>query len=304
MSALIDQTIERLYALNVGVIGTGAQRHERPHKPILLLVILDLLDAGLATPDCIEWNAAIRERFTTYFEKVKKADDRDTPENPFYYLSGDGFWQAFRRSPSGPSPLASTPLVRDSGQVFARLSDGVELIFADDANRPLLRQALVSRYFPAEAATLLTSPDVLEEGQRPYAVDTEQDAPGRSAGFRKKVSEVYDHQCAACGLRLRLPGSDIALVDAAHLIPFSVSFNDHPSNGLALCKNHHWAMDRSLIAPAPSGVWKVSRVLIGHRSTGEAELVKLADHPVFPPADEAFSPDPAALQWRLERLIA
>ena len=127
-------------------------------------------------------------------------------------------------------------MVRDSGQVFALLADGVQLIFADSANRPLLRQALVSRYFPAEAHTLLAAPDVLEEERRPYAVDTGPDAPGRSAGFRKKVSEVYDHQCAACVLRLRLPGSDIALVDAAHLIPFSVSFNDHPSNGLALCK--------------------------------------------------------------------
>jgi len=31
---------------------------------------------------------------------------------------------------------------------------------------------------------------------------------------------------------------------ATHLIPFSESRNDHPTNGLALCKNHHWAMDR------------------------------------------------------------
>jgi len=51
-------------------------------------------------------------------------------------------------------------------------------------------------------------------------------------------------------------------------------------------------------------VWKVSRVLIGHRSTGEAELVRLADHPVLPPADEAYRPDPTAMQWRVERLIA
>jgi putative restriction endonuclease len=93
-------------------------------------------------------------------------------------------------------------------------------------------------------------------------------------------------------------------VDAAHLIPFAESGNDHPTNGIALCKNHHWAMDRHLIAPTPVGVWKVSRVLIGHRSTGEAELVRLADHPVLPPADEAYRPDPTAMQWRVERLIA
>jgi hypothetical protein len=38
--------------------------------------------------------------------------------------------------------------------------------------------------------------------------------------------------------------------------------NDKPDNGLALCPNHHWAMDRFLIAPCPhprhrAGVWRV-----------------------------------------------
>ncbi len=28
-----EQAVEALYNLNVGVIGTGADRHERPHKP-------------------------------------------------------------------------------------------------------------------------------------------------------------------------------------------------------------------------------------------------------------------------------
>jgi putative restriction endonuclease len=303
MGALLDQTIERLYALNVGVIGTDALRHERPHKPLLLLAVLDLLDTGLATPDCIEWNAALRERFSAYFEKVKKADDRDTPENPFHYLASEGFWQVFRRTPAGPAPQETTPLVRDSGQLFARLVDGMDHVFADAANRHRLRHALVARYFPAQASVLFTAPVVREE-LLPYDAEAEPEAPGRSAGFRKKVAEVYDHQCAACGLRLRLPGSDIALVDAAHLIPFAVSFNDHPSNGLALCKNHHWAMDRSLIAPHPEGRWVVSRVLISHRSSGEAELAKLQDKPLLPPADEAFCPAVNAMRWRVERLAA
>jgi putative restriction endonuclease len=303
MSARIDHTIERLYNLNVGVIGRGAERHERPHKPLLLLAVLDLIDAGLATPDCIEWNPALRERFGGYFEKVKKADDRETPENPFHHLSSEGFWQVFRRTPAGAVPHETTPLVRDSGQVFARLGDGVDRVFADAANRHRLRQALVSRYFPAQAAGLLAAPVVREE-LLSYDAEAEPELPGRSAGFRKKVSEVYDHQCAACGLRLRLPGSDIALVDAAHLIPFAVSFNDHPSNGLALCKNHHWAMDRSLIAPHPEGRWVVSRVLIPHRSSGEAELAKLQDKPLLPPGDEAFRPAPEAMRWRVARLVS
>lgn len=55
------------------------------------------------------------------------------------------------------------------------------------------------------------------------------------------------------------------------------------------------------IEPAPC---VVVRGLIGHRSTGKAELVPLTDHPVLPPADDAYRPDPAAMQWWVERLIA
>ncbi|WP_346189974.1 HNH endonuclease [Rubritalea halochordaticola] len=43
---------------------------------------------------------------------------------------------------------------------------------------------------------------------------------------------------APCGLRIRLPGGH-TVVDAAHIIPFSESQDDHPRNGIALCKNHH-----------------------------------------------------------------
>jgi hypothetical protein len=43
----LNATIEKLYALNAGVIGQGIERHERPHKPVLLLAVFDLIAADL-----------------------------------------------------------------------------------------------------------------------------------------------------------------------------------------------------------------------------------------------------------------
>lgn len=110
------------------------------------------------------------------------------------------------------------------------------------------------------------------ERTEPY----EELPPGRDAAFRRVVLEVYDYTCAACGERLLL-GQDM-LVEAAHIIPFSVGRNDKPTNGLALCPNHHWAMDRYLIAPCPDttrreGVWRVSRRL-DNRIHGQRELIE------------------------------
>ncbi|MCH7224534.1 HNH endonuclease [Haloferula sp. A504] len=90
----------------------------------------------------------------------------------------------------------------------------------------------------------------------------------------------------------------------AHLIPFSESHNDHPTNGLALCKNHHWAMDRDLIAPCPDHRWRVSAVLDPRRSTGERELHHPAGQSVLLPKDPAFHPDGEGLAWRCGRLSA
>ena len=301
---LLDQTVERFYELNVGLVGTGSSQHERPHKPVLLLVVLELLDEGLATPELVEWDATLRERFSRYFEEVRAEDDRDSPENPFRYLVGDGFWQVLHRTPAGSVAHQGEIRIRDSGSVFGRFVDGVDRIVADPKNRAILRQALVSRYFPKQAARVLALPHHLDLAPAAETTESEDASIGRTAGFRRKVTEAYDHQCAACGLRIRLPDQDTAFVDAAHLIPFSLSYNDHPTNGIALCKNHHWAMDRNLIAPAPTGVWQVTKLLIPRRSTGESELAKLADQPVLPPAEEAFRPDREAMRWRVERLIA
>ena len=101
---------------------------------------------------------------------------------------------------------------------------------------------------------------------------------------------------------------DLSLVEAAHIIPFGVSRNDKPDNGVALCPNHHWAMDRFLIAPCPdskhlAGVWRVGSGL-DSRIEGQKDLVALKDQRVIPPSEEKFYPALESLRWREQHLNA
>jgi putative restriction endonuclease len=69
-----------------------------------------------------------------------------------------------------------------------------------------------------------------------------------SQRFRQDVQEAYSRTCVICGVHFpatsvnRIPG-----VDAAHILPWATYDMDHVSNGLCLCRQHHWAFDQGLI---------------------------------------------------------
>lgn len=65
--------------------------------------------------------------------------------------------------------------------------------------------------------------------------------------FSRLVRAAYDNTCAFCGLSL--PGSSgiQSGVDAAHILPWSEYDLDVVSNGLCLCKMHHWAFDQAIL---------------------------------------------------------
>jgi putative restriction endonuclease len=316
----INDAIEALYRLHVGLVGRGPEQHERPHKPVLLLAALDLIGQGLATPERIPWSQELRSRFRTYFEVVQQRDDEPSPQLPFYHLHSEGWWQPVRVNGGEWQPLQTPPSVGDAnaGTVFATLAAPVATFVVTPSDRLVLRDGLVARYFPQARQVLsrwfqepVAHEFLATKTSAPGTdrIDDEGEArPGRSAGFRRIVQEIYDYQCAACGLRIKLPNvPDLTFVDAAHLIPFGdpeMGGNDHPSNGIALCKNHHWAMDRLLIAPCRDYRWRVRSGLAGHRSSGEKDLIELAGRPLLLPHDAAFYPSKAGLAWREARLVA
>lgn len=304
-----EKWLERLYSLRRDKRGS----HERPHKPVLLLSIIDLLDRGVIKTNVVPLSDELVATFKRYFAVVKEKDDKPTIENPFYFLSGDKFW---RVSPQG----ANEPLYREGyasgapsvGQlrkqgVTGRFDEGLWALMNDPVARHQLREALIARYFP-ERREQLAALVVQNRGAKVPDILQEELPPGRDAAFRRTILEIYDYRCAACGVRVLLDQA-MSLVEAAHLIPFGVSRNDKPTNGVALCPNHHWAMDRHLIAPCPdakrrAGVWRVNGDRLDERIEGQRDLVALGGKPVIPPSEEKFYPAVESLRWREQHLAA
>jgi len=91
--AILDDAVEKLQQLHVGVIGTAEERHERPHKLVLLLGALDLIASGQAKLDRM-WSHARRSPFAEYFSVVQSLNDQNTTENPFRRFQTDEVWFA------------------------------------------------------------------------------------------------------------------------------------------------------------------------------------------------------------------
>jgi putative restriction endonuclease len=305
--AQLERFLRQIYAVN----RDKRASRERPHKPAMLLALLGSFEAGEAAPNDVPFSAQLRQRFREIMEVVGKRDDNPkSAQHPFYHLAGDGFW-TLENAKGGvplyqPGNVGKPPTIGALKSSTGSFIPEVAKLLKDRAIRSQVADAIVARFFSQEREAL--KPVLLAGESSPGFALAEPGAPyarARDRAFSETVRAIYDHRCAACGLRILTDGIDF--VDAAHLIPWADSHNDHPSNGVALCKNHHWAMDRHLLAPTPDHLWQVSARLDDRIKDNEA-LLELNGKPLIGPQGKGFShqfaPEASACSWRLIRLLA
>ena len=272
------------------------QGGRKPHKPCLLLAVIDLVESGAITDGLVQLNPALRETFSEYFAIVAKSDDKDRPDNPFRYLN-TSFWT-----------------LKGKGYTKAEIDPELFRYMQSSSDREAMREQLIRKWFPDYQQVLnkrITSyreSNSYERGLReavagmPAVHEAPPSAYTRDRAFRRLVLEAYDYRCAASGWRLIVPESRI-LVQAAHLIPHSESQDDDPRNGIALTPNFHWALDQHVIAPGPDMRWHVSKV-VDKRIADNKPLLDLEGQEIIVPGQQSMRPRKDALEWRLERLLA
>jgi putative restriction endonuclease len=267
-----------------------------PHKPLLLLAVLELAEEGQLHSNDLPLTPELAFRFCTYWSIVAhRRTQRPDIRYPFFHLMSDGVWTALdaEGAPASDRREART----------ARLAPAFLTLAHDPTWRAQARRVLLSAYFePQERvalATLLGLPVPTEDEVAHDAAYPDPDAAarrGREARFRLQVVSAYGHTCALTRYRVTtIAGS--SLVDAAHIHEFASSRNNDPRNGLALCKNAHWLFDQ--------GLWSLTdhfQVLVAREAFAEegpeAHLLRpYAGRPIHLPADHRLWPDPEFLGW-------
>jgi putative restriction endonuclease len=286
-----------------------------PHKPILLLSILDLFAQGSYPTNWIEITPALGENFSIYWAIVAPPDKRGNMALPFFHLRSSRFWHHL------PIPGRET-LCEASRQVDtlsqlqklilgAKLDDELFQLLQLDEPRNALRTILIQTYFaPEYHAVLLAqgsvnlqaflySQQLIDKAQKQVnetaSREDQYQTIVRDQGFRRAVVQVYDHRCAFCGVRM-LTADGHSAVEAAHIVPWSISHNDDPRNGMALCRLCHWTFDEGMTSVSAKYTVLLSTELRTMTNVA-GHLLTLESRPILGPVELKFMPDHKSLIW-------
>lgn len=224
-------------------------------------------------------------------------------------MKSEGFW--FLKPRAGFSNLNTMgSLVKsfanlNAAVAYAEINNDLYELLCDDASRKVLLHVLLEEYFPntQEAyseqnsnsllkdleASFLNDPAELYKKQKKLLLDQKEceEVFLRGCVFKREIPRIYNNRCCISGLRIDTT-HNISMIDACHIIPFSESYDDTVSNGIALCPNLHRAFDRGLMSITPDYRVCISDSFI---EEGSYSLKQFADRKIALPTNENYWPN-------------
>lgn len=205
--------------------GRGKARFA-PHKPLLLLCILDLAEAGKLDPPFLFKTADLRLRFDSYWAICQpRWGGQPGLDLPFHYLSSQGFLKPLTREET----LSRGPHSTDHAKLDPRFVSDI----SSKRNLDHIRKVLVESWFPeVEQVALFTALGFTKAKLRQMQFehvkeDPQLQATGRDARFRVVVVTQYRFTCGLTGYGLHTRKGH-SIVEAAHIHKFSKSRNKNP----------------------------------------------------------------------------
>lgn len=299
----------------------GTKYGAAPHKPILLLTLIELIEKGIVTDNRVFVDAQLVGTFKENWLLLVSTAHQEDFTQPFFYLQneraeGQGYW--FLQPMPGCQINAHIKSVSVLASVcqYGYLTTDLWLLLNDTVNRAYLKQILLDAYFAEAKNNLLAAKqqgqgylndqtsDLLEEPLaklKHISKYTEEDVFVRNGLFKRLIPRLYQQQCSFTGMSL----SSIykhSFIDACHIVPFSHSQNDSVTNGIALCPNIHRAFDRGLLS-----IDEHYRILVSQHVTEDINhpyaLNALKGRQIILPQQQNHYPAQDALAWHRKEVF-
>lgn len=303
---------EEMLAVPAGRKACATERHTNPCSCYPFSTCSSRAES---LPALIELAPNLGELFTLYWTRILPPHRRGNLALPFFHLRSDGSWQLV------PKP-GKQDVVKYAVQIrsLTRLQDAVigARLYAElygllraRGPRDALRIVLIEAFFAPEVRSTLTEQGAInyeafryseqllrrEYGEVAEALAEEGTyrPAARDQGFRRAVVKAYAHCCALCGIRMLTLDGHTA-VDASHIKPWSLSRDDRPANGMALCKLCHWSFDKGLLGISQRYTVMSSAQLFAHDNFS-GHLSSLKGRAIGKPSERMHWPDPDSLRW-------
>lgn len=301
---------------------TSLRRYKSaPHKPVLLLAVIRMYENGFLRGNQVFISPELVSAFKQTWKLLVITDHDPNMALPFYHLGSEPFWKLVPR----PELSATVNLERksrrlstlDSVIAYARIESEMAEWLNSPEKRALLQDAILQKYFPDTRSNFLlnsTTPDLLRgindillntsrivyksEIRELLAAKDDEAIYLRSASFKRLVPMIYDFGCAASHWRLT-SSSDVSMIDACHIIPFSESYDDTITNGIALSPTMHRAFDRGLISISDD-----YRILVAnnfHERGLDWSIQRLRGKQILLPRNDDHRPGKENLRWHREQ---
>jgi len=316
MCGMLDHYLQAFRRLRVDTnrrSWTEVTKFKSPYKPFLLMSVMDMVADGSITRNFIEPSLDLTETWLGYIALLPPLNRQASMAYPFFYLIGDGFWNLKPRPDVEVKHGQTVSSIKRLREFYygAKFNDDLFPLLQMKSSREKLRGALIDTFFAPEVQPRLWEQAVLNldaaeysskllgVADKPITVpsnsESETTEKVRDQGFRKAIVRLYDHRCALCGIKI-ITDENHTIVEAAHIKPWSVSHDDRPTNGMALCKLCHWSFDEGLMAVGSEYQVLVSQIvkkdpnLPGH-------MLTLSDRPIFCPSESKLWPALGNFQW-------
>jgi len=270
-------------------------RGDAPHKPLLLLVVIDLFESGKIPSGKFHRDGDLAFRFNSYWALgARGRGSRPDVMLPFFHTRTDGFW----------TPLEADGRIAEARNIArtARVDPEFLACLSSASFREAARKQIVRCHFEGEdrrgLCELMGLPLTPEQQEEPVdSRDSKSETKHtRDVKFAFRVLPTYDFRCALTRYRMVAVNGTTAL-DAAHVKSFSSGGPNTINNGIALSKTAHWLFDR--------GFWSLDddfRILVkldAFQEQGEDALLlkRRKGETIHLPGLETARPSRAFLDW-------
>ena len=241
-----------------------------PHKPILLISVIQTFQSGIYESKRIYITPELVALFKTNWNLLVTSKHDCRFALPFYHLTSDKFWRLLPK-PGFENILQLPASMRSFANLnaavdCAMIEDDLFALMKDENSNAILIQFLLEEYFPDSKSNFSNTKSgqhnlfeeiedkILNEPSAEYKQEIkklmdqkdEEEIFIRGSLFKREIPKIYNNTCCISGMRIDATIS-VSMIDACHIVPFSVSLDDTVTNGIALCPNLHRAFDRGLI---------------------------------------------------------